>query len=192
MAEQAEVAQQQAAAMAELMQEAKGLACLGPYEISDELRPKIDALDLWQNVAELRDQGYTVVKDVAPPELFDQLREVIHRFAEETEGNRKTFAASMLLGRDPVGGHRRDPAEDPRRRGGQRRPRHARRPVHRQHQARGRSAARSSCGSELAAGAVPGAQLRAYVLHAVRRHDGGRRRHPRRAGFGGVAALSYR
>ena len=102
MAEQAEVAEQQAAAMAELMQEAKGLACLRPYEISDELRPKIDALDLWQNVAELRDQGYTVVKDVAPPELFDQLREVIHRFSEETEGNRKTFAASMLLGRDPV------------------------------------------------------------------------------------------
>ena len=47
-------------------------------------------------------------------------------------------------------------------------------------------------GSELAAGAVPGAQLRADVLHAVRRHDGGGRRHARRAGFGGVAALSHR
>jgi ectoine hydroxylase-related dioxygenase (phytanoyl-CoA dioxygenase family) len=105
MAEQAQPTEQQAADMAqmgELMEQAKGLVSLEPYEISDDLRPKIDELGLWDNLAELRDQGYTVVEDVAPPELFDELREVIHRFAQETEGPIKGRGASMMLGRHPV------------------------------------------------------------------------------------------
>jgi hypothetical protein len=75
---------------------------LPPYTISDSLRPAIDELDLWQNVEELRDQGYTIVKDVAPAELMDDLRSVIHTFAGETEGPAKDYAAAMLLGRHPV------------------------------------------------------------------------------------------
>lgn len=105
MAEQAQPTEQQAAQMAEMAElraAAKGLTSLRPYEISDDLRPKIDELDLWENVAELRDQGYTIVRDVAPPELFDQLREVIHGFADETEGPARGRSASMLLGRHPV------------------------------------------------------------------------------------------
>ena len=106
MAEQAQSAQstaeQQAEMMAELLETAKNTVCLKPYEISDDLRPRIDELDLWDNVTELRDHGYTVVRDVAPPELFDQLREVIHSFAEESEGALKGLGASMLFGRHPV------------------------------------------------------------------------------------------
>ena len=94
--------EQQPANMADLMAEARGTTCLKPYEISAELRPKIDALALWDNVAELRDHGYTVVHDVAPPEMFDELREAIHRLAQESEGDLKGLAASMLLGRHPV------------------------------------------------------------------------------------------
>ena len=75
---------------------------LAPYSISDELRPAIDALGLWQNVHEMRDQGYTVIKDAASPELMDTLRDVIHRFAEETQGPGQNYAAAMLLGRHPV------------------------------------------------------------------------------------------
>ena len=62
---------------------------LDPYEVSEGLKPTIDQLNLWTNINELRDQGYTVVKDVCEPELMDQLREVIHAFAEETEGPAK-------------------------------------------------------------------------------------------------------
>ncbi len=106
MAEQAQAAEQQqpnmTELMADLMAEARGTTCLKPYEISAELRPKIDALALWDNVAELRDHGYTVVHDVAPPEMFDELREAIHRLAQESEGDLKGLAASMLLGRHPV------------------------------------------------------------------------------------------
>ena len=75
---------------------------LAPYVISDALRPAIDELDLWQNVWDLRDQGYTVIKDAASPELLDELREVIHTIAQATEGRGKGVAASMLLGRHPV------------------------------------------------------------------------------------------
>ncbi len=91
-----------AAQVAALRNEAKHLVTLPPYAISDDLRPAIDALDLWDNVAELRDQGYTVVKDVAPPEVFDQLREVIHSFSEQSEGPLKGITASLMLGRHPV------------------------------------------------------------------------------------------
>lgn len=77
-------------------------ATLAPYEISASLRPVIDALDLWQNVEDLRDQGYTVVRDIASHDLMDALREVIHDFAAETEGPAKDYAAAMLLGRHAV------------------------------------------------------------------------------------------
>lgn len=91
-----------AAQLERLRDEAKDLVTVPPYAISDDLRPAIDALDLWDNVAELRDQGYTVVKDVAPPEVFDELREVIHNFAGESERPLAYATVSMLLGRHPV------------------------------------------------------------------------------------------
>ena len=77
-------------------------ATLKPYAVSETLQPTIDELDLWQNVEELRDRGYTVVKNIASPELMDELREVIHTFAERTEGPTKGVTAAMLLGRHPV------------------------------------------------------------------------------------------
>ena len=78
------------------------MATLPPYQVSESLRPRIDELDLWGCIEDLRDRGYTVVKDVAPPSLLDELREVIHTFAEQSEGTAKGVAASMLLGRHPV------------------------------------------------------------------------------------------
>ena len=103
-AEQSEeqLEEQRVAEMAALVERAKNTVCLKPYEISDELRPKIDELDLWDNVAELRDQGYTVVRDVASPEVFDQLREAIHTIAQESDGSFKDVGGSMLLGRHPA------------------------------------------------------------------------------------------
>ena len=78
------------------------MLCQAPYSISDSLRPQIDALELWRNVEELGDRGSTVVKDIAAPELMDELREVIYTFAAESNGPRKDNGASMLLGRHRV------------------------------------------------------------------------------------------
>ena len=78
------------------------MATLPPYQVSESLKPRIDELDLWGCIEDLRDRGYTVVKDVAPPSLLAELREVIHTFADQTEGAAKGVAASMLLGRHPV------------------------------------------------------------------------------------------
>ena len=77
-------------------------ASLGPYEVSDELRPRIDELDLWGTIEHLRDNGYAIVEDVGPPELMDELRNAIHTLAEGTKGRGKGKAASMLLGRHPA------------------------------------------------------------------------------------------
>ena len=78
------------------------MATLPPYQVSESLKPRIDELDLWGCIEDLRDRGYTVVKDVAPPSLLNELREVIHTFADQSEGAAKGVAASMLLGRHPV------------------------------------------------------------------------------------------
>ena len=78
------------------------MATLPPYQVSESLKPRIDELDLWGCIDDLRDRGYTVVRDVAPPSLLEELREVIHTFADQSEGAARGVAASMLLGRHPV------------------------------------------------------------------------------------------
>ena len=55
---------------------------LAPGEVSDSLRPRIDELDLWRNVEELREHGATVVTDAVPLGLLDELRAVIHEEVE--------------------------------------------------------------------------------------------------------------
>tara|TARA_Y100001934_G_C12230163_1_gene715018 strand:- start:146 stop:1048 length:903 start_codon:yes stop_codon:yes gene_type:complete len=57
-------------------------APLAPGEVSESLRPRIDELDLWRNVEELRDEGATVVTDAIPLDWLDELRAVIHEAIE--------------------------------------------------------------------------------------------------------------
>ena len=59
---------------------------LAPFEVSDELRPLIDELDLWDVVNSMREHGYALIRDAAPPALLDELREAIHTYATETRG----------------------------------------------------------------------------------------------------------
>ena len=76
---------------------------IAPYEVSDELRPRIDALDLWDVVDGLREKGYAVIRDVASPELLDEMREAIHSLAAQTPQNPDSMdAVPMLLGRHPA------------------------------------------------------------------------------------------
>lgn len=72
---------------------------VGPLEVSEELRPRIDELGLWDAIEHFREHGYAVIRNVAPPELMDDLRAAIHsrvQFTEPTPG----FAAPHLLGQE--------------------------------------------------------------------------------------------
>ncbi len=75
---------------------------LPPYEVSDSLAPRIKGLDLAENLADMERDGYTVLRDVAPPEVTAAIREAIIRLSEETTGRAKGRSAAMLLGRDPI------------------------------------------------------------------------------------------
>ena len=80
------------------------LFSLPPNEVSDELRPRIDELELWEAVEHMREHGYAIIRDAAPPELMDDLRAAIHKFATPVDGrgNGIVGGAHMLLGRAPA------------------------------------------------------------------------------------------
>lgn len=73
-----------------------------PYAVPEFLAPRIDELDLRQNIRELVDQGYTIFQDPVAHALTDDVRAAILRLAEETEAPRTGQSAALLLGRDPV------------------------------------------------------------------------------------------
>lgn len=77
------------------------------YDVSEALKPRIEALRLEQNVEDLKRDGYTVLKDVASPNFIAALREQVLRFA--AEDGKQYFgitqngeACDLLLGRHPV------------------------------------------------------------------------------------------
>jgi hypothetical protein len=76
-------------------------ASVGPFEVSDELRPRIDELELWDVVEQMKEEGYAVIRNAAPPELMDELREVIHSLAKLTRPD-PARGAVKLLGRHPA------------------------------------------------------------------------------------------
>lgn len=66
------------------------------------LEARIDALSLHENVRELEELGFTVLRDPAALTLTDRVREAILRLAQESEGPARGYSAGLLLGRDPV------------------------------------------------------------------------------------------
>ncbi len=68
---------------------------LAPGDISESLRPSIEALDLEQNCRQLAEEGWTVLEGAATPELNERLRATILQHASKG-------GANMLLARDPV------------------------------------------------------------------------------------------
>ena len=71
-----------------------GSGSITPGEISPALRPRIDELGLEKNCRELAEQGYTVIENVADPELTTRMRE--YHMAHGAKGN------AMLLRKDPM------------------------------------------------------------------------------------------
>lgn len=74
-----------------------------PYEVSDELRPRVDELGLSDAIEGLREEGYAVIHDAAPPELLDEMREAIHSLVAQTPQTPDSKeSVPMLLGRHPA------------------------------------------------------------------------------------------
>ena len=77
---------------------------IGPGEVSDELRPRIDELGLWDAVEHFREHGYAIIREASPPSLMDELREAIHTLSKKSEddGRGGMESAVLLLGRHPA------------------------------------------------------------------------------------------
>ena len=73
-----------------------------PFELSPELAARVQALGLQPSLDQMRDEGYTVVPNIASEAFTARLRDTCLRLARETEGPAKGFSASLLLGRDPI------------------------------------------------------------------------------------------
>lgn len=73
-----------------------------PYALTEQLRARTDALGLQSNLEDMERDGYTVVRDAAPMEVIDGIREAIIRLSYETVGPLRGLSAALLLGRDPV------------------------------------------------------------------------------------------
>ena len=58
----------------DLFDQIQGRQCTPPGEIAEELAPRIRAFGLEEKCRELWEQGYTVLEDVASPELLRELR----------------------------------------------------------------------------------------------------------------------
>ena len=64
----------------------KSAGLLGLHDVADDLQTRIDELGLGDALARFREQGYTAIEDVAPPEEMDELREAIHSLSQEVPG----------------------------------------------------------------------------------------------------------
>jgi len=73
-----------------------------PFELQGELAARVDRLGLAPHVAQLRDEGWTVVPRIAPLDFTARLREVCIRLAEDTAGAGRGRSAALLLGRDAI------------------------------------------------------------------------------------------
>jgi hypothetical protein len=72
-----------------------------PYRVAEDLRPRIAALDLTQNVRDLVDDGYTVIQDEAAGRIADEVREAIIRVVPAVP-EQKAPTRFTLLDLDPV------------------------------------------------------------------------------------------
>ena len=75
-----------------------------PFDLSDELRARVDDLDLGETVEHVREHGYGYIHDAATSEFVTRLRETIVGIVRGGEGGHglEGRGANMLLPKDPV------------------------------------------------------------------------------------------
>ena len=69
-----------------------------PFDLSDKLRAKVEALELVETVQHVKDNGYGYIHDPAPIEFNERLRETIIRIS----GGKKGGGGNMLLDKEPI------------------------------------------------------------------------------------------
>ena len=69
-----------------------------PFDLSDELKAKVEALNLSESVRQVKEEGYGYILDPAPIEFTERLRETIVRVCTGGDIRR----ANMLLIKDPI------------------------------------------------------------------------------------------
>jgi hypothetical protein len=73
-----------------------------PFDLRADLADRIGELGLSERVKDMRDEGYTVIRDIAMPAFTQRLRDTCLRLSQETPGMGKGRSAGMLFGRDPI------------------------------------------------------------------------------------------
>lgn len=71
-----------------------------PFDLSDELKERVESLGLTDVVDHVKDEGYAIIHDPAPIEFNNRLREVILGIAAENREEKR--ANNMLLDKDSV------------------------------------------------------------------------------------------
>ncbi|MGE4609497.1 MAG: phytanoyl-CoA dioxygenase family protein, partial [Myxococcota bacterium] len=70
-----------------------------PFDLSDDLKTRVDALGLTKTVQYAKEEGYGYIYDAAPMEFIERLKEAIYRNVEGSKGPR---GSNMLLTKDPI------------------------------------------------------------------------------------------
>jgi hypothetical protein len=73
-----------------------------PFDFSAATQAQLIELEMVDAVAKMEREGYTILRDAAPIEFTDRLRETCLRLAQETEAPLTGRTAALLLGRDPI------------------------------------------------------------------------------------------
>ena len=75
-----------------------------PYEVSERLKPRIEALGLSENLDQMREKGYTILHGAAPASVTTRLRNAIKQHAEAAQDRMGIFGSEVRtpLGKDPV------------------------------------------------------------------------------------------
>ena len=69
-----------------------------PFDLSDELQARVEALNLGESVRQVKEEGYGYILDPAPFEFTERLRETIVRVCTGGDIRR----ANLLLIKDPI------------------------------------------------------------------------------------------
>lgn len=90
----------QEAIQEEVQQALERASTVPPEEITPQLLPVLQELDLVENCRQLAREGWTIIKNAAAPEFVSRLRETILASAPVAAGG--DGSEFMLLGKDPI------------------------------------------------------------------------------------------
>lgn len=74
-----------------------------PFDLSDELKARVEALDLVETVEHVKESGYGYIHNAVTPDFIERLRATIIRIANSPDSKiGGAGGANMLLAKDPI------------------------------------------------------------------------------------------